>query len=94
MELFPIIFLFVLVHQRVIHPVLAKNDDEAANSKRYRIAIISGGISGSFVTKYISEYDVARLNETVNGRQRKQCLLDKIVVYDVSPPPPGFLDGQ
>ena len=95
MELFPILFLFVLVHQHVIiHPVLANNDDEAANSKGYRIAIIGGGISGSFVTKYISEYDVARLHETVNGKQRKQCLLDKIVVYDISPPPPGFSDDD
>ena len=73
----------------MIHPVLANNDDEAANSKRYRIAIIGGGISGSFVTKYISEYDISY------GKQRKQCLLDKIVVYDISPPPSGFSDdGQ
>jgi prenylcysteine oxidase/farnesylcysteine lyase len=86
MELFPIIFLFVLLHQHLIHPALA-NDGEA---KGYRIAIIGGGISGTFTTKYISEYDVAHLHETVNGKQRENCLVDQIVVFDVSPPPPGF----
>ena len=87
MEIFQVVFLFVLLHQHLIHLALANDDDKAANSKRYRIAVIGGGISGSFVTKYISEYDVAHATTTVNGKQREKCLVDEIDVFDVSPPP-------
>ena len=78
MEFFPLLLFFVLFQ----HYVLANDDDKAAGSEGYRVAIIGGGISGSFVTKYLSEYDVAK------------CQLDKIIVYDVSPPPPDFSDNE
>jgi len=89
MELLQIILL-LLLHLLPIHPVFA-NDDGAQG---YRIAIIGGGISGSFATKYISEYDVAHLHEAVNGKRRERCLVSEIVVYDVSPPPPSFSDDD
>ncbi len=79
MKFFPLLLHVALL----LHSVLAKDHDEASSSKGYRIAIIGGGISGSFVTKYLSEYDVI-----------SKCLLDEFVVYDVSPPPPGFSDNE
>jgi prenylcysteine oxidase/farnesylcysteine lyase len=50
--------------------------------KGYRIAIIGGGIGGTFTAKYLSEYDVNHRND-----KRSHCSLDEIVVFDVSPPP-------
>ena len=64
---------------------------QATDSKGYRIAVIGGGVSGSFVTKYLSDYDV---HGAVDGKERERCLVDEIVVYDVSPPPPGFSDDE
>jgi len=60
---------------RLLHAEIAASGE----SKGYRIAIIGGGISGTFTAKYLAEYDV--------GTSR-DCSLDEIVVYDVSPPPP------
>lgn len=56
----------------------------------YRIAVIGGGISGTFVTKYLAEYDAS------NSHLRKEgcCVLEEIAVYDISPPPPGFMDEE
>lgn len=61
------------------------DDGAGAQPKGYKIAIIGGGISGTFVAKYLAEY---------NGRgEEGGCLLEKIVVYDVSPPPSSSLNG-
>eukprot|EP00970_Alexandrium_tamarense_P010342 scaffold2071_cov190-Alexandrium_tamarense.AAC.34 len=60
---------------RLLHAEITASDE----SKGYRIATIGGGISGTFTAKYLAEYDV--------GTSR-DCSLDEIVVYDVSPPPP------
>ncbi|KAL7525602.1 hypothetical protein ACHAXR_003874 [Thalassiosira sp. AJA248-18] len=56
-----------------------------------KVAIIGGGISGTFAAKYLAEYDAKYLSNDKNGEER-DCLLDEIVVYDVSPPPTGFSD--
>jgi prenylcysteine oxidase/farnesylcysteine lyase len=77
MKLFPIL-LFLLLQA-------------AASKEGYRIAVIGGGISGSFVTKYLSDFDV---HGDANGKDRERCLIDEIVVYDVSPPPSGFSDDE
>ena len=59
-----------------------------ANSTGHRIAVIGGGISGTFVTKYVSEYDV------LEKAAKDKCQVDEIVVYDISPPPSGFDDDS
>ena len=53
-------------------------------SNAYKIAIIGGGISGTFSAKYLAEYDV---NHRSTPGDTRDCLLDEIDVYDVSPPP-------
>ena len=58
-------------------------------SNAYKVAIIGGGISGTFTAKYLAEYD-ANHQSSSNDDDSRDCLLDEIVVYDVSPPPPGF----
>jgi len=60
-----------------------------ALSNAYKVAIIGGGISGTFTAKYLAEYDANQ-----EGSKRRDCLLDEIVVYDVSPPPPGFTNDE
>jgi prenylcysteine oxidase/farnesylcysteine lyase len=55
-------------------------------SNAYKVAIIGGGISGTFAAKYLAEYDVSGGGPD-GGRD---CLLDEIVIYDVSPPPFRF----
>ena len=62
---------------------------DTTKAEGYRIAIIGGGISGTFAAKYLAEYDVNHVLEREKG-EREGCLLDEIVVYDVSPPPSGF----
>ncbi len=47
--------------------------------KRNRIAIIGGGISGTFTAKYLAEYDS-------RGQYSRKCLIDEIHIFDVSPP--------
>ncbi|KAL7459583.1 hypothetical protein ACHAWC_011672 [Mediolabrus comicus] len=59
-----------------------------------RVAIIGGGISGTFTAKYLSDYDVSHLHKPVNGKWRERCLLDEITVFDISPPPPGFSSDE
>ena len=61
-------------------------------SNAYKVAIIGGGISGTFTAKYLAEYDVNHQSSS-NGSGR-DCLLDEIVVYDVSPPPTGFTNDE
>jgi len=46
---------------------------DTPDTKRTRIAIIGGGIGGSFASKYLAEYDADR------------CLIDSITVFDPSP---------
>ena len=43
----------------------------------FKIAVVGGGISGTFVTKYLAEYDV--------HSEREDCFIDEIVVFDISP---------
>jgi hypothetical protein len=50
--------------------------------KKYKIAIIGGGISGTFTAKYLAEYDVHH-----RDAKRSDCFIDEIAVFDVSPPP-------
>lgn len=59
-----------------LHLVAARSDPKESNPTR--IAIIGGGISGSFVTKYLTDYDV-------------DCSLD-ITVFD--PPPSETHQGS
>lgn len=94
MELFKTIVLHLILRILLIQLACAADDQEAANSQGYRIAIIGGGISGSFAAKYLAEYDVSHLQNPVSGQRREHCLLDEIVVYDVSPPPLGFLSDE
>ena len=54
----------------------------ASTETRYRIAIIGGGIGGTFTSKYLADYDVNHRND-----KRTNCLVDEIVVFDVSPTP-------
>ena len=54
------------------------------STNAYKIAIIGGGISGTFSAKYLAEYDV---NHRTTGDNNRDCLLSEIDVYDVSPPP-------
>lgn len=82
------IALFFLLLGRHLHSALA--DDAETGFEGYRIAIIGGGISGTFTAKYLTDYDVSYLHKPVNGKRRERCLLDEITVFDISPPPPGF----
>ena len=60
-------------------------------SNAYKVAIIGGGISGTFTAKYLAEYDANHYRSSSNDDgSSRDCMLDEIVVYDVSPPPPGF----
>jgi len=54
--------------------------------RAYKVAIIGGGISGSFSAKYLADYD-ANYRSRNNGGETRGCRLDEIVVYDVSPTP-------
>ncbi|KAL9187657.1 hypothetical protein ACHAXT_006035 [Thalassiosira profunda] len=63
----------------------------ALTAEAYRVAIIGGGISGSFAAKYLADYDS---NHRGDGGNARDCLLEEIVVYDVSPPPAGFSDAE
>ena len=56
----------------------------SSTTNAYKIAIIGGGISGTFSAKYLAEYDV---NHRISTGDTRDCLLDEIDVYDVSPPP-------
>ncbi len=64
----------------------------------YRVAVIGGGISGTFTTKYLAEYDVLHRSSsppTDDGSDTttsRDCLLDEIIVYDVSPPSTSFAE--
>lgn len=74
--------LFGLLYLHVaLHSTLATTP--SAGDEGYRIAIIGGGIGGTFAAKYLAEYDVHHRGEN----QRSECLLREIVVFDVSPPP-------
>lgn len=61
----------------------------------YKVAIIGGGISGTFAAKYLSELDVNHRSTAASSSSERDCLLDEIVVYDTSPPPTsGFPHGN
>ena len=47
----------------------ASSEEAEGIQKKRSIAVIGGGISGTFVTKYLSDYDV-------------DCLLDSITIYE------------
>ena len=76
------------------------------HSNAYRVAIIGGGISGTFAAKYLAEYDVHHRSSSPPGADAdadadggadtiiRDCLLDEIVVYDISPPPASFAHGN
>ncbi|KAL3764237.1 hypothetical protein ACHAWU_004049 [Discostella pseudostelligera] len=65
-------------------------------SNAYKVAIIGGGISGTFAAKYLAEYDVNHRSGGCpdggggGGDSERDCLLDEIVIYDVSPPTSRF----
>ena len=63
-------------------------------SNAYKVAIIGGGISGTFTAKYLAEFDANHRHRSSNDDDSRDCLLDEIVVYDVSPPPPGFTNND
>ena len=63
-------------------------------SNAYKVAIIGGGISGTFTAKYLAEYEVNHQSSSNYDGNERDCLLDEIVVYDVSPPPPGFTNDE
>ncbi|KAL7548998.1 hypothetical protein ACHAWF_012263 [Thalassiosira exigua] len=64
---------------------------KSSPSEGYKVAIIGGGISGTFAAKHLADYDANHRSVDESG-QRRDCLLDEIAVYDVSPPPAGFSD--
>jgi prenylcysteine oxidase/farnesylcysteine lyase len=70
----------------VVVAVTAAAAPSELHHRQRRIAVIGGGISGTFVTKYLAEYD--------NNAIKNSCLIDEIVVFDVSLPPPGLFDSE
>ena len=67
--------------------LLALAAEPWCQSYAYRVAVIGGGISGTFATKYLAEYDVFHREEAGDTTTRmRDCLVDEIIVYDVSPP--------
>lgn len=55
----------------------AESSISTDGDKGFRIAIVGGGISGTFAAKYLTEYDVSS--------KRDNCSIDEIVVFDISP---------
>jgi len=59
------------------------NDDDKAIRRKKKIAVIGGAVSGSFVTKYLAEYDAK-----TNCSSGNDGVIDSITVYEPMP-----LDG-
>ena len=62
--------------------LLSSSSFAREDNQQYRIAIIGAGISGSFTSKYLAEYDVHHRHN-----DRTDCFIDRIDLFDVSPPP-------
>eukprot|EP00804_Cyclotella_cryptica_P027917 CCRYP_003812-RA/>CCRYP_003812-RA protein AED:0.36 eAED:0.36 QI:243/1/1/1/0.75/0.6/5/2410/518 len=77
----PATLLGLLHLHALLHSTLATTP--STSDKGHRIAIIGGGIGGTFTAKYLAEYDVNHRDED----WRSACLLNEIVVFDASPPP-------
>ena len=50
----------------VLGSVTSQQEEKSSSTKAYRIAVIVGGISGTFVSKYLVDYVVAETNDNNN----------------------------